>query len=133
MFLSRGNYDVLRDLFVDWRYDVVLPSIVKDADYAGMSAIEHATDLAFGASVGANRADVDQHPVAMHGISDCMRTDVDVALNARTNLVAFGDNKSVAVAMHGEASDRLIPAGDGTRKLIAAVGFPQLAGFYQVV
>jgi hypothetical protein len=111
-FHSWRDYDFLRDFFVDGLDVVVTVSVVEDADDGGMGAGQGAEDAAFGAAIGADGSYFDEDAIAVHGGSDGVRGNEDVAGEARFQIgierVGFGDDEAIAVAMHGEAADEEI-------------------------
>src|SRR5206468_1245744 len=83
-FLRRRYFHAVRDqdvggqLLVDGRDVVVLRAVVEDANHRIVRAVQHFEDAAFRASVRADRAELDQHAVAMHRVTDRLRVDEDV-------------------------------------------------------
>ena len=73
------NNDFLSDLAVDRLYVIVPAAIVKNADYRGVRALHRSHNAAFRASIGTDRANVDQHLIAVHGVPELMGRDKDVA------------------------------------------------------
>ena len=88
-----------------------------------MRAHYRSHDAAFGAAIGTNGADVDQHAVAVHGVADGVGRDEDVShetrLERRTQRACIRDDEAETVAVHGEASDDQIFVGRGLRQSVA--------------
>ena len=108
----RRNDDFLRHFFVDGLDVVMAVSVVEDADHGWMGAREGADDAAFGAAIGADGGDFDQYAVAVHGGSDGVRRNEDIAGEAsfQTGIErsGFGNHEAEAVAMHGQAADEQV-------------------------
>ncbi len=88
-----------------------------------MGAHHRPDDAAFSAAIGTNRHNVDQHAVAMHGVSDGVRRDEDIPrqsrLKRRTQRTRLGDDEAESVAVHAEASDNQILIGRGLGQGVA--------------
>ncbi len=101
--------DFLRYFLVDGFDVIAAVSVMEDADHGRMRARKRPDDAPFGATVGADGGDIDQHAVPMHGRADGMRRDEDVAGEASLEIGikrrSFGDHEAKAVAVHGEAAD----------------------------
>jgi hypothetical protein len=82
-----------------------------------MGAADGTNDVAFGAAVGTKGCDLDQDAIAVHGRADEGRRDEDIAGKARLQIgiegIRFGDDETVAIAMHAEASDEHVLARGG--------------------
>ncbi len=134
-FLAFRDYDFLRDFCVDGSDVISASTVVEDAYYCGMSAVDGADDASFGAAVGADVGDVDQHEVAVHGVADLVRGDEDVSGEFGfewAERFGIGDNEAESVAVHGEASGDEVLVGGGLRELVmVGVDGDQLAGFDQ--
>ena len=74
-----------------------------------MRARQRADDAAFGAAVGADGGDFDENAVAVHGGTDGVRRNEDIAgeagLETGIERRGFGNHEAEAVAMHGQAAD----------------------------
>ena len=81
------NHDLLGNLFIDRSDVVVAITVVKGANYGGMSADNWAHDAAFCATVRTDCADLHQHAVAMHSRANRVGRNEDVA--RETGLEAF--------------------------------------------
>src|SRR5271169_6394907 len=112
MLHAHRNHDLLRDLAVDRLHGVMASAIVKSPDHRGMRAYHRAHDAAFGAAIGTNGGDVDQHAVAVHRVADyvgCYKNiPNETRFERRTQRACIWDDEAKAVAMHGEASDNQI-------------------------
>ena len=88
-----------------------------------MGAMDGANDASFGAAVGADVGDVDQHEVSVHGVADEVRGNEDVpgelGLEGRAQRLGVGNDEAEAVAVHGEASSDEILVGGGLREGVA--------------
>ena len=73
-----------------------------------------------------------QHLVAVHGRTDGLRADEDVAVD-RAALARVGDDEAVAVAMHGQASGDQVLTGGGMlgEGVAVAAGFDQPPALHQ--
>ena len=71
--------DLLGDFLVDGSDVIVARAVMKRAHYGRVAAGEHPQDASFGAAVVAFAAQLHQHLIAVHGRSDLLRMNVDVA------------------------------------------------------
>ncbi len=115
---SWRDYDFLGHFFVEGLDVVVAMSAVEDADDGRMRAREGADDAAFGAAIAADGGDFDEDTVAVHGGSDGVRRNEDIAgevgLKIRIERSGFGDDEAEAVAMHGQAADEKVAWHQGS-------------------
>ena len=104
IFHPCGNDDFLGDLLVDGPYVVATWAVVEDADDRRMGAGNRPDDASFGAAVGADRAHLDQHEIAVHGESHGWRRDENVSGEARfegcMKRSGIRSDEAEAVAMH---------------------------------
>ena len=105
---------------------------MKGADNGWIASGEHAQDAALGAAVFLLAAEFDQHLIAVHGRADGGRRDEDVAFD-RGALIGIGDDKAVAVAMHGEAAgdEVLASGGVGGEGVTVAAGLDEVGALHQ--
>src|ERR1035438_8661439 len=106
------NDDLSGDLLVDRRHVVLARSVMKGAHDGGVTTCQHAQDAPLGTAVvthpstrktGARwgprsialASQFHQHLIAMHGRTDGLRVDVDVAAE-RAALAGVGDDEAVA-------------------------------------
>ena len=109
IFHSWRDYYFLRHFFV-YGLDVVMAaSVVENAYYRWMRPRQGTQDAAFSSAVGADGGDFHQYAVAVHGGSDGVWCNENVASEASFETFVerrgFGDHEAKAVAMHGEAAD----------------------------
>src|SRR5882757_5454803 len=64
------NHDIHSDLALDRLHGIEAAAVVKNSDHSGMGTYHRPHDAAFGAAIRANRDDIDQHAVAVHGVAD---------------------------------------------------------------
>src|SRR6202521_4110296 len=128
MLHSWRDYDFLGYFFV-YGFDIVVAvSVVEDADHGRMGTRQRADDAAFGAPIGADGTDFDQDAVAVHGGSDRMRSNEDIAGEAsfQTSIErsGVGNHEAEAVAMHGQAADKDVAGHQvsGPRSRVSGAG-----------
>ena len=106
IFHSLGDDDLLRNLLVDRDHVVVSRSVMENSDDGGMSTINRPNNPPFGPSTVPNVDDLDQHAIAMHGRTNGMRRDENVAGQSRLQIGGsrsqVGNHEPEAVAMLAE-------------------------------
>ncbi len=102
----------------------------KFADDGLVRAPQNLDDLAVGTAVLFNASDAHHYAIAMHGRSRRFARDVNVAAQAFDGVV--GNQKSVTIAMHVEAADRIFAAEARDYKT-AGADFDELAFFDQPI
>ncbi len=105
---------------------------MKCADHGGITTCEHSQDTPLGAAIVALASQFHQHLVAIHGRTDGLRVDEDVA-DESAALASIGDDEAIAVAMHRQASgDQVLMSGRMFGKRITvASGFDQPRALHQ--
>src|SRR5271157_985963 len=126
------NDDLLGDLLVD-RYHVIVPRAkMKLTNHRRIAAAQHAQYLAFRPAIFLAAAELDQHLVSVHRRTNCLRTDVNVALN-RAALACVGNDEPVPVAMHGQPprNQVLVCRGMFRQRKTVTARLDQAADFHQ--
>ena len=105
---------------------------MKSADNSGIAAGEHAQDAPLGTAVVALASQFHQHMVAMHGRTDGLRVDVNVASESAA-LTGVRDDETVAVAVHRQASgEEVLISGRMFRQgVTVASGLDQARAFHE--
>src|ERR1039458_9240422 len=127
------NDDLPGDLLVDGRHVILARSVMKGAHDGRVTPRQHAQDAPLGTTVvthpstrktGARwgprsfalASQFHQHLIAMHGRTNGLRVDVDVAAEGAA-LAGVGDDEAVTVAVHGQASrDQVLMSGRMVRQ-----------------
>ncbi len=113
-----------------WRHKVSTLANPKLANHGLVRAAQDLDDFAVGAAILFDSRDVHHHAVAVHGRLRRLARDVDVAAQAFDRMV--GNQKSVAIAMHVQAANRVFAAEAGDHKVTGA-NFDELAALNQAV
>ncbi len=124
------DLDPLADAVVVGDDEVARAADAELADDGGMGALKDAQDLAMGAAVGLDAADVDHHAIAMHGAAGVLLGNVNVAAEAGDGNV--GSDEGETVAMDVEASGGELAAGT-RRDIMTGSGFHDLAARGQAI
>ncbi len=123
---------------VDGRDVVAALAVVEDADDGAMSTVDGANDAPFGAAVGPDIADFDQHQVPVHGRTDSWRRDKDVpgelGFQRLLERSGVGNDKAKAIAMHAELTDNhVLAAGRLGESVAVGLDRNELAAGYQAL
>ena len=88
-----------------------------------MTAHHRANDAPFGAAIRTSSHNIDQHAIAVHGISDRVRRNKDVSrqerFERRTQRIRVRNDEAETIAMHGQPSRNKILVGCGLRQRVA--------------
>src|SRR5690242_3611914 len=123
-----GNLDPVLQALVVRDHEQTAAVNVKLANHGGMRALQNLDDLAVGTPAALDPRDAHYRTVAMHGVARRIGRNVDIARDAFEQPV--GDQKAVAVAMHGEAADGEFAAAARGDEM-AAAGFDEIAASHQ--
>src|SRR5579863_4861010 len=132
------DYDFLGNLLVDRRDIVPAIAVVKDSHDRAVCTDDGTNDATFSAAVGADRADLHQHAVAVHcrAYRGWRNENIprEQRFKVRVEGSGIGSDKTVAVAVHAQFSYQNVLAGSGLRNRVAIrVDLNQLATVNQAL
>ena len=109
---------------------------MKTPDYSGMGAAYRPHNASFGATAGAEGADLNQHAVAVHGRSNSRRWNENVSSQARfqtcVKRTGVGNDEAKTVAVHAQPSNHKVLAWVGLRDCVAiGVNMKKVAAGHQ--